>query len=196
MHPSDSKDSNSDKKTFLDFLNGNNEAFELIVTRYQDRLFSFFYRTLYNADDAQELTQEVFLALIKYKHRNRFFEFTASFKTFLYRIARYRLISHRRKKRKRIKHVPLHEIQEIIPDKTSQEPVRIHENIETIDIMSSCLQALPERQRIAIILYYVEEDMTYKEIGSVLGVSHSTVRRDVIVACKILAERIRKEMGD
>jgi RNA polymerase sigma-70 factor (ECF subfamily) len=73
-----------DLPTILQCLQGDTKAFEVIVTRYQSKIFHIAYRYLGNLDEAQETTQEIFINI--YKHLKSFRQ-DCLFATWVYRIA-------------------------------------------------------------------------------------------------------------
>jgi RNA polymerase sigma-70 factor (ECF subfamily) len=85
-----------DHRLITECLEGNTDAFGALVRRYQERLYNTVYRLVDNAEDAQDVVQEVFLnayqSLDSFKGDSQFF-------TWVYRIAVNTAISHRRKKR-------------------------------------------------------------------------------------------------
>lgn len=65
-------------------------------------------------------------------------------------------------------------LSEVIEDTASPGPAEILDAAETLRLLSEALDALPERERLVLTLYYYEE-LTLKEIGAVLGVTESRV---------------------
>jgi RNA polymerase sigma-70 factor (ECF subfamily) len=85
-----------DHRLIAECLDGNTDAFGVLVRRYQDRLYNTIYRLVDNAEDALDVVQEAFLnayqSLENFKGDSLFF-------TWLYRIAVNAAISHKRKQR-------------------------------------------------------------------------------------------------
>ena len=59
-------------------------------------------------------------------------------------------------------------------DRQIETPESAYENSETKEILADAIDSLPEKERTVVSLYYYEE-LTYKEIGKILGVSESRI---------------------
>jgi RNA polymerase sigma-70 factor (ECF subfamily) len=86
----------SDEALMLEFQRGSREAFEELFARYRDPLYGFFRRRLESRPRAEDLTQEVFLAVMRAVSR---YEPRALVRTYLYGIALKLLYAERRKRR-------------------------------------------------------------------------------------------------
>jgi RNA polymerase sigma-70 factor (ECF subfamily) len=74
----------SDEELMLDFCNGDEKAFDILYRRYEKPLLNFIYRMTMNATDAENLSQETFLRMVRAKKK---YEASALFKTWFYQIA-------------------------------------------------------------------------------------------------------------
>ena len=161
------------------FAEGDSDAFAALYDRYTRPLINFFYKMCYDRGVAEDLTQETFLRLVKYAARYRP---EASFKTYLYTIARNLMIDRHRSR----KSAP----------KTVSTEVRVHEDgatlgstiegreVDTVkqladreaaDIVRTVLQQLPEAQRSVFVLAEAQ-GLKYREISEILGVPVGTVK--------------------
>jgi RNA polymerase sigma-70 factor (ECF subfamily) len=86
----------SDEALMLEFQRGSREAFAELFARYRDPLYGFFHRRLQNRPRAEDLTQEVFLAVMRAASR---YEPRALVRTYLYGIALKLLQAERRRHR-------------------------------------------------------------------------------------------------
>ena len=84
----------TDEQLMVAFARGQTDAFNLLFERYKQPLFGFFRRRLDDTPQAEELTQETFLAVLRGRVR---YEATALFRTWLYAIGFKILRAHRRK---------------------------------------------------------------------------------------------------
>ena len=84
----------SDEQLMLTFVQGSVEAFDELFQRYKQPLFGFFRRRVADREQAEELTQETFVAVLRAKGRYRP---TALFRTYLYAIGCKVLQAYRRK---------------------------------------------------------------------------------------------------
>lgn len=84
----------TDEQLMVAFARGSADAFTELFSRYKQPLFGFFRRRVSDPANAEELTQETFLAVLRASSR---YEASALFRTYLYAIAFKILRSHRRK---------------------------------------------------------------------------------------------------
>jgi RNA polymerase sigma-70 factor (ECF subfamily) len=108
---------------------------------------------------AEEITQDVFLALVQ---RRNGYEVTASFRTYLYRIALNRIASEHRKK-KEVDPLP-----EEPPAESRSDPAVVHQ------VREALAQLEPQQREIVMLREY--EGLSYEEIAQVLKVPVGTVR--------------------
>ncbi|MFP4166518.1 MAG: RNA polymerase sigma factor [Opitutales bacterium] len=146
---------------------GDQEAFTPIVERWQSPLIHFFYRSLGNRPDAEDLAQETFLELYRSARR---YQARGTFQAFLFTLARRRLIDLHRKRSRR----PLQLIDPTDP--FSSEPVVSYDTSPEIqEAFYTALENLPEKQRSAILLRQ-QQELSYEEIAEALHASISAVK--------------------
>lgn len=93
------KDTLTDIELYYEYIDGNEEAFDILVNRYRKKLISYIMRFEKNVDTAEDLSQEVFLYMCKTKKR---YDFKYKFETYLYRIAKSRTINYLNTKKNEI----------------------------------------------------------------------------------------------
>ena len=169
---------------------GNTQAFRILVERYQKQIYNFFLRSTGSVEDAEDLAQQLFLNL--YASASRY-KPTASFKTFIYRIASNMAVSFARTARIR-NSVPLAILAEggIEPPakRPDEDPARELERRELMRSYSEALLRLPAEWRAAIELR-VGRELSYSEIAAAMGKSVSAVESILFRA----RERLAEEMG-
>jgi RNA polymerase sigma-70 factor (ECF subfamily) len=150
------------------------------------------FRMLGSRQDAEDVTQEVFLEAYKSLHR---FRFESKLSTWLYRIAVNRSLNHQRK-RKLERWLSLDfEVGEggaegsAFPDTAANEPDSLLEKEDTERIVQNAIGKLPERQRIALLLHRYE-DLPYQEIAKIMDVSVASVESLLHRAKETLAKRL------
>ena len=84
----------TDEDLMLEVQRGSRDAFELLFERYRGPIWTFFRRRVFDAARAEELAQDAFLALLNGAGR---YEARASFRAYLFGIARHLLLAERRK---------------------------------------------------------------------------------------------------
>lgn len=170
---------------------GDTHAFRILVERYQKPIYNFFLRSAGNAEDAEDLAQQLFLNLWASASR---YKPTASFKTYIYRIASNMAISFSRKARIRDS-VSLDGLAEVGAEpwveRPDADPAMEYERRELQRSYSEALQRLPGEWRTAIELR-VGRELSYREIAEVMGKSVSAVESILFRARERLAAEIRR----
>jgi len=153
---------------------GDIAAFEELIMEYQKKVYNTAYRFFNNAEDALDVSQEIF---IKVYTSLKAFKEGSTFSTWLYRIAVNTCIDYSRKRRK-IQDVSLDdEDSNVAKNMVSPQlpPDKIVENREIKDAIAKAIQTLPEDLRICIILRDIQ-GFTYLEISELLDCSIGTVK--------------------
>lgn len=174
----------SDAELIQRVANGNENAFEQLVKKYQHAVFNIIYRSIGNYEDVEDVAQEIF---IKVWRKAKSFKGKSKFSTWLYRIVVNHCLNYRRKHKQRL--VSLDEMmeKEEIPHSLVVEVD--HEQRRNAQIVREALNELPERQRIALILSRYE-GRTYKEIAEMMKVSVSSVESLIFRAKTSLKEKL------
>jgi RNA polymerase sigma-70 factor (ECF subfamily) len=163
-------------------VSGDSAAWEEIVQRYHRRIYNICYRFAGSGDDAQDLTQEVFIKM--YRTLQSYDVERGAFMTWVTTITRNLLVDHFRKsKQDRItdsldtapsEHEDAMPLSDQIPDKTLPPDARVQSR-ETRETVHRALGKLSPELREAVILRDLQ-DMDYREIASVLRVPEGTVK--------------------
>jgi RNA polymerase sigma-70 factor, ECF subfamily len=161
---------------------GDAVAWEEIVQRYNRRIYNICYRFAGSADDAQDLTQEVFIKM--YRTLNSYDMERGAFMTWVTIITRNLLVDHFRKsKQDRVtdsidaapsEHEDATPLSDKIQDRTPT-PDASAQSRETRETVHRALQKLSPDLREAVILRDLQ-DMDYREIATVLRVPEGTVK--------------------
>lgn len=146
------------------------EAFEALYSKYLRKVYTYVYYRVGNVDDAEDITESVFLhALV---HLERYQDRGIPFSAWLLRIA-HNLVAnwHRSGKRRRMVDLdgaePLHD--------PSPSPDENMEREEEVEALRAALRELPEERQQALILRYAE-GLKHKEIGEIMGRSTGAVK--------------------
>ncbi len=161
-----------DNELMKDVAARDRQAVKILYERHVEFVFRVAYTFLFDEDDARDITQSVFVALMESAHR---YSPAAKFTTWLYRIVANRCLNHRSKARRRLRgSQPDRDILEQIPASEEARPDRCLERAERVARVRRALLKLPERQRLAVVLRHFEE-MRYEEIATALGCSKRSV---------------------
>jgi RNA polymerase sigma-70 factor (ECF subfamily) len=185
----------TDAEIMLRAKAGDESAFAYLVQKYRRPMVSFMYRMSHNAAAAEDLAQEVFLRV--YRSRTSY-EASAKFTTWLYRIATNLAVNHARDTR--------HERPENMasldePDEetgttmdVADSSLTVEQQIlrrERMEAIRKKVQALPERQRMAVIMHKYQQ-MDYRQIGEVLKLSESATKSLLFRAYESLREQLKE----
>jgi RNA polymerase sigma-70 factor, ECF subfamily len=155
----------------------NNEAIKYLVNNYQKNVIKTAFYFVANMEDAEDLSQEVFLLILKSISR---FKKNASLYTWIYRITVNKSLEHLRRQKRRNLLQTVGSFVKFSPDGTNRDdnkPATMdtrNEDKEKRKILDSAVNSLPENQKIAFILNKYEE-LAYKEIAEIMNLSHSSV---------------------
>lgn len=191
----DSPEAVSDADVMLRVKSGDESAFSYLVQKYRRQMVSFMYRMCHNPAAAEDLAQEVFLRV--YRSRTSY-EASAKFNTWLYRIATNLAVNYARDTRyeRPENTVRLDETDEetgTTPD-LADSSLTVEEQMlrrERAAAIRQKVQALPERQRLAVIMHKFQQ-MDYREIGEVLKLSESATKSLLYRAYETLREQLKQ----
>jgi RNA polymerase sigma-70 factor (ECF subfamily) len=167
----------SDEDLMENFQGGNEEAFNLLVKRYEDRLHNFLYRYTHNHQDCEDLVQETFFRVFRSRHS---YERIAKFSTWMYTIA-INLAKSLYKKKKRMTKVTIHKD----PDDSEDRPMKLEDNNilpddslhekMCIDELEKALMELSEDFREVVVLRDLQQ-LSYEEIAEIADLPMGTVK--------------------
>jgi RNA polymerase sigma-70 factor (ECF subfamily) len=188
-------EANPDVDAMLRVKTGDESAFAYLVQKYRRPMVGFMYRMCHNPSTAEELAQEVFLRV--YRSRETY-EPSAKFTTWLYRIATNLAVNHARDTRhERAENtVRLDEPDQetgATPD-LADDSLSAEEQIlkrERLAAIRSVVNALPERQRVAVIMHKYQQ-MDYRQIAGVLKLSESATKSLLFRAYETLREQLKQ----
>ncbi len=184
----------SDAEIMLQVKAGDDSAFAYLVQKYRRPMMSFMFRMTHSNAVAEDLAQEVFLRV--YRSRESY-EASAKFTTWLYRIATNLAVNHARDTRHERPEntASLDEPDENgqtldLPDRTpgAEEMIVRRERVAAI---RQRVQALPERQRIAVVMHKYQQ-MEYRQIADVLKLSESATKSLLFRAYETLREQLKE----
>ncbi len=169
-----------DKDIINSFLEGNESAFNIIVLKYQKRVYWTIRRMVIDHDDADDLTQEVFVKLYS---SLKDFRGESQLFTYLYKMSVNYSLNHIKKNKNRFtKETPIdNDFTE-----TYSEQFESDNEMELKDknkLIAEAILELPEQQRAVFNLRFYEE-MTYEEIAAVLNKSVGGLKANYFHAFK------------
>lgn len=181
-----------DEQLIADYLAGDKEALEILIKRYFKRIYGFAYRYAGNSQDAEDITQEVF---VKAWRNLKKFDQNKNFKTWIFHIAKNTSLDLLKKK----KAIPFSsfgaEEGENFFTGTLADPAplpsELFERADIALVLNSAVEKLPPKYH-AILFFYYNDRFTFREIAEILGEPLHTVksrhRRALIQLRKLLPE--------
>ncbi len=193
-HPEDSAAAD-DIVLMLAVKEGDEKAFEALVLRHQMRVVGTIAKMLGGDTDAEDIAQQVFIRVWQSAPR---YNPSAKFTTWLLTITR-NLVFNEMRRRRRARLVPLEPTDSDRPpvehaDASARSAPEEIAEAELQEAISSAIAALPETQRLAVILRRFE-NMPYEEIAKVLGTTVPAVKSMLFRARNDLRERLKNHLG-
>jgi RNA polymerase sigma-70 factor (ECF subfamily) len=175
------------------YLEGNDQAFQILVSRYQGKLINYINTLVHDYDVSVDLAQETFIRVFRYADRYRG---DYQFSTWVYRIATNLAIDELRR-RERKGRFSLRQMIGLfekdgrplpIPD-ARPSPERTLDGKERLQRLQTAVDSLPPKYRLPFLLKEVE-DLSYEEICRVLQISMGTVKSRIHRAKMLLREKL------
>jgi len=191
-----------DEALMLAHGQGSESAYEELVRRHQKGVLNFIFRMVQNRQVAEELTQEVFIALVRNAGR---YQPTAKFTTYLYTIASNVISKEWARQKRRPKFFSLSswwsdrdgaddfDPLEHVGDQGANTLLSFQRG-EVSEAVNAALKFIPEHQREAFVLRRFQ-DLSYEEIADVLDVPVGTVKSRIVRAERALRPHLEKFRG-
>jgi RNA polymerase sigma-70 factor, ECF subfamily len=181
-----------DEATLVDRCRRNDlSAFEVVVDRYQARVFGFVRRMVANEEEAADLTQEVFIRA--YQNIGRFDQ-RAPLKTWLFRIAYNLCVDRSRRVSRQPDEIGLTSADsdgEIEIYDQRWQPEESLMEAELVEAVETAIDQMSEKLR-CVILLHDREDLSYDEIAKMLRLPVGTVKSRLFLARSFIQERLRQ----
>lgn len=172
---------------------GNAEAFEELVRRYERKVYNITYRMLGNPEDASEALQDTFLRAYRFVGK---FQFKSKFYTWLYRIATNVSLTKLRKRKSPV----VMSIDEPVGDSGEMEfeipdeqfsPEKLYEQREIRRKLKEAVDRLPEDYRTVVVLRDLE-GLSNEDVSKVLNLSIPAVKSRLHRGRLALREKLEK----
>ncbi|AUC14211.1 hypothetical protein BTO06_03195 [Tenacibaculum sp. SZ-18] len=150
---------------------GESQTLGLLYERYKKRLFGFFYQMCKDANLSEDLVQNVFIRVLKYKHT---YNEESNFLSWLFRIARnvyydqFKVNSNNRT-------TDLDEVNNLFIVGNVESDI---EKNEKVSLLKEAMNQLPAKKKELIVLSKLKE-LKYKELGEIVGCSEGNARTRV-----------------
>jgi RNA polymerase sigma factor (sigma-70 family) len=159
-------------------------AFNQIVRKYQQKIYWHIRKMVIDHDDADDLTQDVFVKV--WKNLETFRQDSQLF-TWMYRIATNECLTFLKAKKRRF-FLPIHDLTEELSVKIDSSPAISGDEIQLK--LQKALLRLPDKQRVVFNLRYYDE-LKYEEISQILGTSVGALKASYHHAVKKIEEFLK-----
>ncbi len=161
----------SDEVIISQILQGDTQAYEILVCRYQNQIYNLMYRCSGSPEDAADLTQDVFCKTFEKLNR---FQKTRSFFSWLYTLSMNHARDWLRKQNRQVQKISFLPEQEIA-EKGQKSPVEQVEEQEKLDRVSQAMATLPlEKRELLVLRYHHEHSIT--ELTEIFSLSASAIK--------------------
>lgn len=182
---------NEDIEIIEKVLSGNTEAYSRIIEKYKQMVFRYAYSKFNNYDDAEDITQDIFIMVLE---ALKSFRKESKFSTWLYSIMVNYCKNYRNKARKRRSEVALngtrgdddYDIQ-IVDDRENPENETILN--DSLRIMREEIKELPADYRDILILRDIQ-GLSYNEVSEILNINLSNVKVRIHRGRELLKNRL------
>jgi RNA polymerase sigma-70 factor (ECF subfamily) len=174
----------SDENLMLSYCNGDADAFEVLYQRHKGPLYRFILRQS-GQQFVEELFQDIWLKVINSRMS---YQVKATFKTWLYRIARNRIIDHYRRQNMR----PVDNNSESLPAISGAESIQPENQLEAgnqHELLMRAIAELPRDQKEAFLLKQ-EAGLDIEQIADTTGVSYEAAKSRLRYAFNRLRDQL------
>lgn len=170
---------------------GDRAAFAELVRLTHEQVYNLAYQFLSNAQEAEDLTQEVYLRVWRALSD---FRGEARFRTWLYRITANTCINRRRRLRGQLETTQDGAVMERLPS-TQENPDAAVITNDRKKRLWDAVRCLPDKYRLVLSLFY-QEQLSYDEVADTLALPLGTVKAQLNRARQALASILRKDERD
>ena len=182
-----------DNVLITQYLSGSNEAFDTLLSRYKQRIYSFIYSKIKDKEIVDDIFQDTFIKVIKSLKKGTYNE-EGRFLSWVMRIAHNLIVDHFRRK----KRMPMYDSHDTAYDvfyKMSEPSKNVEDSLIDTQIkcdLNTLMLELPQNQ-LEVLRMRLYQDMSFKEIAERTNVSINTslgrMRYGLINLRKLIDER-------
>ncbi|GAA4816560.1 RNA polymerase sigma factor [Litoribaculum gwangyangense] len=171
------------------FIEGDTNAFAVLVNRYKDLVFTLTLRMLKNREEAEEVAQDTFIKAYKSLAR---FKGDSKFSTWIYKIAYNTSLDRLKKTKKYMNDVSIDEFTEH-QVKTIDNAFEKLVNAEREQTIQDCMALLPSDDSFLLTLFYFGE-LSLEEISETIGLTPNNVKVKLFRSRKKLATILKQRL--
>lgn len=163
-----------------------NYAFNLLIREYQERVYWHIRKMVIDHEDANDLTQEVFVKVWKNLEK---FQGKSQLYTWIYKIATNECLNFLSKKRKKFM-IPIVDIKSELANKLESSEY-ISGDVVQLKLQKALLK-LPDKQRLVFNMKYFDE-MKYEDISAIVGTSVGALKASYHLAVKKIENYLKND---
>lgn len=162
----------NDDQIILSVKNGHIQDYEIIINRYKKKLVNFVNRMIFDYDEAENISQEVFIRVYE---KISYYKSEGNFQAFIYKIAKNITLNYIKRKKRLFffSEFPIKGQEDLFFKKDAEQDLLVEEKEKNVLVLNA-LAKLNENQRIALISkVYLE--FSYKQIADITGWSEPKI---------------------
>jgi len=182
-------DINIDQHIINQILNGDTQAFSILVDRYKDLVFNIALRMLKQREEAEEVAQDVFVKVFNSLSK---FKGDSKLSTWIYKVAYNSCLDVIKKNKRRQQEIEIDKFDNfdiVVLDNAFDKLVEEDKN----KAIKQCIEQLYAEDNMILTLYYFEE-LSLQEISEIINISPNTVKVKLHRARKRLGVIMKKEL--
>jgi len=179
----------NDQDLIAKVLDGDTNAFSVLVNRYKDLVFSLALKMLKNREEAEEISQDAFIKVYKSLHK---FKGDSKFSTWIYKVVYNSCLDRIKQYKKNYALVPIDEFNEN-QVKTLDNAFDALVSQDRKNAIQACLNKLPSEDSFLLTLYYFEEQ-SLEEISKIVGLTANNVKVKLFRSRKKLATILKQQL--
>ena len=166
---------------------GNEHSANQLIEAYYKEIFAYVYKQMYDRETAKDITQEIFISMLKSLYR---YDGRSSFRTWLYMVAKSRVIDHYRSKQFKEAAQSVSVEEEQIEDTAdfAEKLATRAEAERALEVLGSCP---PEEER--IIRMKLLGGRTFPDISAETGLALSTIKTKYYRTLKLMKKALKEE---
>ncbi|WP_291149549.1 RNA polymerase sigma factor [Flavobacterium sp. UBA7680] len=170
-------------------LQGQTNAFAVLVDRYKDMIFTLALKMVKNREEAEEVSQDTFIKI--YNSLSKF-KGDSKFSTWIYKIAYNTCLDRLKKSKKEDLNISIDDFSSHLI-KTMDTALSVLEDKERKQTIQNCLNLLPSEENFLLTLFYFE-DQNLEEIGKIMSINTNNVKVKLFRSRQKLAVILKKQL--
>jgi len=170
-------------------LQGETNAFAVLVDRYKDLIFTLSLKMMKNREEAEEVSQDTFIKVFNSLGK---FKGDSKFSTWIYKISYNTCLDRLKKNKKEENNISIDDFSSHLI-RTMDNALSALEDKERKQTIQNCLNLLPREENFLLTLFYFE-DQNLEEIGKIMNINANNVKIKLFRSRQKLAVILKKQL--